>query len=145
MITPTFLPPPTKKIKLSSERAVLEKHIEEDNRKHAKSLGVMFEKFTVPNKRSVPDRILTYPSGLIAFIEYKAPKKRATDKQFLDHVERRVKNVLVFVIDDKVKGRLLIDWLYQLDLCPDNATRANWIYEASIANRNKYTDKSIVE
>ena len=111
----TTPPLPTKPIKLSRGKTILEKDIEEDNRKYAKSLGVMFEKFTSPARRSVPDRMLTFRFGLIVFIEYKAPGKKVTYKQWQDHCERRDRGVLVYVVDDAAVGRGLIERLYIMD------------------------------
>ena len=73
---------PTKKIKLSVEKGVPEKHIEKNNKDYCKYLKIMSEKFMSPSKRSVPDQLVTFQNGLVIFIEYKAPGKRPTVKQF---------------------------------------------------------------
>jgi hypothetical protein len=112
-MTPTNIP--TKKIKLISEKPLSEADVEGDNRKFAKKKGVLFEKFTSPSKRSVPDDVLTFPNGLIAFVEYKAPGKFPTLKQWEDHKKRRDSNCLVYVVDDIHKGRAIIEFLIKLD------------------------------
>ena len=68
---------------------MLEKTIETALVKHVKALGGMAEKFTSPSKRSVPDRLVTLPGGQIIFVELKAPGKKPTPKQELDHQRRR--------------------------------------------------------
>lgn len=68
---------------------MLEKTIEAALVKRVKVLGGMAEKFTSPNKRSVPDRLVTLPGGRIIFVELKAPGKKPTAKQELDHQRRR--------------------------------------------------------
>ena len=106
---------PSKPIKLSRDKPLLEKDIEGNNRNYAKKLGVTFEKFTSPSKRSVPDDILTFKHGLVVFIEYKAPGKKPTPKQWIDHTRRRAMNCLVYVVDDFTVGRKLMDRLVKLD------------------------------
>ena len=78
---------------------VLEKTIEAALVKRVKALGGMAEKFTSPNKRSVPDRIVTLPGGRIIFVELKAPGKKPTELQARDHAARRVLGCDVRVID----------------------------------------------
>lgn len=135
-------PLPTKPIKLSSEKNILEKDVENDNRKFAIKHGCLFEKFTSPARRSVPDRMMTCPNGLIAFIEYKAPGKRATEKQWLDHCSRRGRGVLVYVVDDAAVGRQLIERLIAIDGSPQKIRE--WADER-VVNRTHYTNKNSVE
>ena len=132
---------PLKPIKLTKDKEVLEKDIEEDNRKYCKKLGVLFEKFTSPQRRSVPDRLLTFPNGLMVFIEYKAPGKRPTPKQWEDHCKRREMGVLVYVVDNAEVGRKLIDKLKDLDSQDDK--RCNWM-EWQLTTRH-YLSKDCVE
>lgn len=79
---------------------MLEKHIEAALVKRVKELGGMAEKFTSPAKRSVPDRLVTLPNGRIIFVELKAPNKKPTPKQELDHDRRRLLGCHVLVIDN---------------------------------------------
>jgi len=136
---------PDKPIALTRDKPMLEKDVEGNNRTYAKKKGVMFEKFTSPAKRSVPDDILTFPNGLIAFIEYKAPGKRATPKQWLDHQKRRAMGCLVYVVDDPDVGRRVIDTLLELDEQPPEGRRSWWIDEELIEVKERYTDKNVVE
>lgn len=78
---------------------ILEKDVEAALVKRVKALGGTAEKFTSPARRSVPDRLVTLPNGKIVFVELKAPGKKATLKQALDHERRRVLGCDVRVID----------------------------------------------
>lgn len=64
-----------------------------------KALGGMAEKFTSPGRRSVPDRIITFPNGKIIFVEVKRPGAKPTKLQQLDHEKRRKLGFKVIVID----------------------------------------------
>ncbi len=80
-------------------KSVLEKTIEAALAKRVKSLGGMCEKFVSPGRRSVPDRIVSLPEGVIIFVELKAPGKHATPLQQLDHDRRRALGCDVRVIN----------------------------------------------
>lgn len=54
-----------------------------------KELGGLCEKFNSPNRRSVPDRIITLPGNKIIFVELKATGKGPSDAQERDHKKRR--------------------------------------------------------
>lgn len=76
-----------------------EKHIEAALVKRVKTLGGMAEKFTSPGKRSVPDRIVTLPGGVIIFVELKATGQKPTENQQRDHARRLALGCDVRVID----------------------------------------------
>ena len=78
---------------------MLEKTIEKALVNKVKALGGMAEKFTSPNRRSVPDRIVTLPGGRIIWVELKAPGKKPTEAQSRDHERRRALGCDVRVID----------------------------------------------
>lgn len=78
---------------------MLEKDIESALCARVKSLGGLCEKFISPGRRSVPDRIVTLPSGVIVFVEVKAPGKKPTDLQERDHARRKALGCRVVVID----------------------------------------------
>ena len=78
---------------------ILERDVEQALVARVKRLGGMAEKFTSPARRSVPDRIVTLPGGRIVFVEIKAPGKKPTLKQQLDHDRRRALGCEVVVID----------------------------------------------
>ena len=78
---------------------MLEKTIEAALVRKVKALGGIAEKFTSPNRRSVPDRLVTLPNGRIIFVELKAPGKKPTLNQINDHERRRALGCDVRVID----------------------------------------------
>lgn len=78
---------------------MLEKTIEKKLCQRIKALGGECEKFTSPGRRSVPDRLVTLPGGIIVFVELKAPGKKPTDNQSRDHERRRALGCTVLVID----------------------------------------------
>ena len=92
-----------------------ESQIENSNREYAKKLNLLFEKFTSPNRRSVPDRIVSPGGGSlwfpIYFIEYKATGKDATTLQKKDHERRRKGGTVVFVVDDIQEGERILAWM----------------------------------
>lgn len=63
------------------------------------SLGGKCEKFTSPGRRSVPDRICSFPGGVILFVECKAPGAKPTKLQARDHAKRRALGFVVLVVD----------------------------------------------
>lgn len=95
------MPPPT----------VLEKDIEGYLYRACKKQGWLCEKFTSPNKRSVPDRIVSLPGGRVVFVELKAPGKKPTELQLMDHKIRGKLGHVVFVIDTKPKVDQFINLL----------------------------------
>jgi len=80
---------------------LLEKHIEAALVRRVKKLGGLCEKFTSPSARSVPDRIVTMPGGVIIFVELKATGKKPTELQERDHARRRALGCDVRVINTK--------------------------------------------
>lgn len=66
-----------------------------------KALGGIADKFTSPGKRSVPDRLVTLPNGVIIFVELKATGQKPTEKQARDHERRRALGCTVLVLDSK--------------------------------------------
>lgn len=101
-------PPVPKK----STDKILEKDVEGPVCRYGRKLGLLVEKFTSPAKRSVPDDIFTVPvkSGVAPcfFIEFKAPGKKPTEKQSMDHERRRSMGSLVYVIDDVELGKRVV-------------------------------------
>jgi len=85
---------------------MLEKQVEQALIARVKALGGTCEKFTSPGRRAVPDRIVTLPGGRIIFVECKAPGKKPTVAQQLDHDRRRFLGCDVRVIDslEQVRG-----------------------------------------
>lgn len=65
-----------------------------------KAHGIDARKFTSPGHRAVPDRILLIPGGKVAFVECKAPGKKATLPQLREHAKLRRLGFLVYVVDN---------------------------------------------
>jgi len=87
-------------------KTILERDVEAALVKRVKELGGTCEKFTSPGRRSVPDRLVILPFVVnmivypkIVFVECKAPGKKPTEKQLMDHEMRRRMGCLVVVID----------------------------------------------
>ena len=78
---------------------MLEKQIEAALVARVKALNGTAEKFTSPNRRSVPDRLVTLPGGRVIFCEVKRPGGKPTDAQLRDHEKRRLLGADVRVID----------------------------------------------
>lgn len=68
-------------------------------------VGGECEKFSSPNRRNVPDRLVTWPAGLVSakasvcFVECKATGKGPTPAQRRDHERRRRMGFRVYVVD----------------------------------------------
>lgn len=82
--------------------------------KRAKELGGDAEKFVSPAQRSVPDRIVTFPKGVIAFVEVKASGMKALPAQRRDHEKRRAKGFKVYVVNSIADVNSLLARLYWL-------------------------------
>lgn len=78
---------------------MLEKQIEQALIRRVKSMGGLCEKFTSPGRRSVPDRIVTLPGGIVIFVELKSPGSKPTRNQQADHDRRKSLGCDVRVID----------------------------------------------
>jgi len=77
---------------------MLERDIEKHLTVRCKKEGILCEKFTSPQRRSVPDRILTY-KGIICFLELKATGKKPTEAQERDHIRRKAHGAFVLWTD----------------------------------------------
>lgn len=80
---------------------MLEKHIEAHLVVRVKALGGIAYKFTSPQRRSVPDRLVCMPGGDMCFVELKAPGKKPTPLQEREHEKLRALGFVVHVIDSK--------------------------------------------
>ena len=78
---------------------ILERDVERALVRRVKALGGLCEKFTSPNNRSVPDRLVTLSGGRIIFVELKRPNAKPTEAQGRDHARRRALGCDVRVID----------------------------------------------
>lgn len=78
-----------------------EKDTEQYLRERVKMFGGIAYKFVSPGNVGVPDRLVLFPEGRIAFVELKAPGKKPTQLQLLQ--QKRIKDLgfEVLVIDNK--------------------------------------------
>ncbi len=88
---------------------MLEKQVEKKVCDYAKDVGMLVYKFTSPARTAVPDRMFIAPGGFVFFIEFKRPGFAATPAQKREHERLEAQGINVFVVDDPVKGRLIID------------------------------------
>ncbi len=84
---------------------MLEKDIEKAVCDYAKSKGVIAYKFTSPNRKSVPDRLFCGYHGHHWFIEFKAPGKKPTPKQWREIERLRKLGHIVYVVDNIEWGK----------------------------------------
>ena len=63
------------------------------------NMGGLALKFVSPGMAGVPDRLLLFPEGKLAFVEMKAPGKHPTKLQRLRHAQLRDLGFRVYVID----------------------------------------------
>ena len=89
-----------------------ESEIEAHLVRRVEAVGGTADKFTSPARRSVPDRLVSFPARLgtnlrmskpyrAVFVELKAPGKKPTPAQLRDHERRRALGADVWVIDCK--------------------------------------------
>lgn len=90
---------------------MLEKQIEKAVCDYAKSLGILTYKFTSPGRAAVPDRLFIAPGGKVMFIEFKREGQKPTPAQAREHERLRAQGCWVWVIDNVVAGKLMVDWL----------------------------------
>lgn len=87
----------------------LEKVIERKVCEYAKQLGCLVYKFTSPQARSVPDRLLIAPGGKVFFIEFKRLGEKPTAAQVIEHAKLVKQGVRVFVVDNVPAGKALVE------------------------------------
>lgn len=86
---------------------MLERDIEAYLVKRCKEIGALCDKFTSPQRRSVPDRLITF-GGRVLFVELKATGKKPTEAQVRDHERRRSAGAEVVWLDSKEAVDLVI-------------------------------------
>lgn len=93
---------------------MLEKEIEKKICEYAtKKHNAICYKFTSPNRRSVPDRMVVFPHGLVIFIEFKAPGKTPTPAQEREIARLQEREQTVLVIDNVERGKDALSWLLE--------------------------------
>lgn len=85
-----------------------EQDIERRLVKMTKEMGGRAFKFTSPGTSGVPDRLLLFPGGRIAFAELKAPEKKLRPQQAVRKRQIEKLGFRVYVIDhmDQIGGVL---------------------------------------
>ena len=85
-----------------------EKQIEQALVRKVKAMGGIAPKFVAPGFDGMPDRLVLFPGGHIAFVEVKAPGKKPRAIQTARHEMLRRMGFLVYVLDapDQIGGML---------------------------------------
>ena len=85
-----------------------ERIIEQALVKAVKARGGMCPKFTSPGMDGMPDRLVLFPKGVLAFVEVKAPGEKPRPIQVHRHDELRRLGFQVYVLDglDQIGGML---------------------------------------
>ena len=78
----------------------MEKHLERRLVSAVRAAGGIAPKFTSPGFDGMPDRLLLFPGGKIAFVEVKQRGKKPTPLQAARHGLLRRLGVKVYVMDD---------------------------------------------
>lgn len=66
-------------------------------------------KFVSPGLNGMPDRILLFPGGIVAFIEVKAKGKKPRPLQYLWHDKLKTLGLLIYVLDDEKNIEGILD------------------------------------
>jgi hypothetical protein len=90
-------------------KKMLEKQIEEKVNTYAKEQGFLVYKFTSPQRAAVPDRLYITPRGKVFFVEFKREGMKPTPAQQREHERLRDQGVMVYVIDNVVMGKFMVD------------------------------------
>lgn len=86
-----------------------EKTIEQKFVMEVKRVGGLALKFTSPGFDGVPDRIVLFPGGKMAFVEVKAPGEKPRPLQLARHRLLRRLGFKVYVLDDESQIGGMID------------------------------------
>lgn len=89
---------------------MLERDIEAYLVKRCKEIGALCDKFCSPQRRSVPDRLITF-AGRVLFVELKATGKKPTEAQVRDHERRRAAGAEVVWLDAKDQVDVVVSTL----------------------------------
>lgn len=91
---------------------MLEKTIEKKLREAVKKAGGIALKFVSPSYAGMPDRLILFPDGKVAFAELKAPGNKPRALQETRHRLLRSLGFRVYVIDSVEQIGGMIDELY---------------------------------
>jgi len=87
----------------------MEKHLEQKLVKAVKAAGGIAPKFTSPGTDGMPDRILLFPGGKLAFVEVKRHGQKPTPLQMARHGLLRKLGFLVYVLDDETQINQILE------------------------------------
>jgi len=96
-------------------KAPLEKVVEGKVRAYAIKQGCLCRKFTSPSQRSVPDRIIITPRGVVGFLEMKRKGKEPTPSQYKEQALLMGRGCNVAWSDCFEGGKAFVDKLMALD------------------------------
>lgn len=91
---------------------MLEKTIEKKLREAVKKVGGIALKFVSPSYAGMPDRLILFPDGKVAFAELKAPGKKPRALQEAQHKLLHSLGFRVYVIDSVEQIGGMIDELH---------------------------------
>ena len=77
-----------------------EKYLEQKLVQAVKAAGGICPKFTSPGTDGMPDRLILFPNGKLAFVEVKRKGMKPTPLQLARHGMLRKLGFKVFVLDD---------------------------------------------
>lgn len=77
--------------------------VEQHLRARVQNVGGLCEKHVSPGQRASPDRLITWPWGVMQLVETKAPGLKPRENQRRDHARRLRRGVVVLVLDTKEK------------------------------------------
>ena len=86
-----------------------EKTLEQKFRAAVKAIGGLALKFTSPGFDGVPDRIVLFPGGKMAFVEVKAPGEKPRPLQLARHRLLRRLGFRVYELDEESQIGGMID------------------------------------
>jgi Holliday junction resolvase len=86
-----------------------ESSIEKEIREHAIRQGFIALKLSPSNNKGIPDRLFLR-HDVILFIEFKRHGENLSKIQAKRHEELKMKGFHVYVIDDVIEGRKIIDF-----------------------------------
>ena len=92
---------------------ILEKRIERYLHSECTRRGWLCEKFTSPNKRFVPDRIITVPNRMI-LVELKSPNGKLSSGQMRDHSRRKKLGITVLTLSSREQVNQFINYLERI-------------------------------
>lgn len=93
----------------------LEKDIEKDVCKYARSVRMLVYKFTSPACCSVPDRMFITKSGVVFFIEFKRKGQKPSPAQNVEIAKIRAQGVKCFVVDNVADGKQILADMAEID------------------------------